>query len=100
MSHLVLKLYVAGRSPRSQRAVSYLEALCARELAGEAELQVIDVLRHPELAEEARIFATPTLVKESPAPQRRLVGDLSETKVVLEWLAAPSGQNRTPREET
>ena len=70
-------LFVAGNSGRSQRALAQLEELRRTRLAS-AEIEVVDVLEHPELAEEQRILATPTLVRRGPGPSRRIVGDLSD----------------------
>jgi circadian clock protein KaiB len=82
VSKLLLKLYVAGQSPRSQSAISNLERICAEEL-GEYDLVIIDVLERPQLAEREKIMATPTLVKELPTPVRRIIGDLSDAGKVL-----------------
>lgn len=79
----LLKLYVAGRTQRTNQAIANLEAICAQDLAGQYELVVIDVLERPQLAEHEKILATPTLVKELPPPLRRIVGDLSDRESVL-----------------
>lgn len=83
MSTYLLKLYVTGQSPRARIAIENLERLCREELAGQYELQIIDVLEHPELAENDRILATPTLIKQLPPPLRRVIGDLSDKEKVL-----------------
>ncbi|KPJ78214.1 MAG: circadian clock protein KaiB [Planctomycetes bacterium SM23_25] len=83
MNRSVLKLYVMGMTPRAERAVANLRRICAEELDDRYELQVIDVLESPQLAEDERIMATPTLIKELPPPVRRLIGDLSDTEKVL-----------------
>jgi circadian clock protein KaiB len=80
-----LRLYVSGRAS-GVRAERTLAALCEAHLAGRYVLEVIDVFEHPERAEEERIFATPTLVRASPPPVRRLVGDLSDREKVLAHL--------------
>jgi circadian clock protein KaiB len=79
----LLKLYVTGHTPRSSQAISNLQLICERELAQHYELQVIDVLEHPSLAEDEKILATPTLIRELPPPLRRIIGDLSNTEKVL-----------------
>src|SRR4051812_37305632 len=79
----VLKLYVTGQTPRSTQAIANLRRLCEEELRGQYEMVVIDVLERPQLAEDEKILATPTLVKELPIPIRRLIGDLSDTERVL-----------------
>src|SRR4051794_16065523 len=83
MQKYLLKLYVTGQTPRSQRAVANLRRICEEELEGEYELIVIDVLERPQLAEDEKILATPTVVKELPTPIRRIIGDLSDTERVL-----------------
>lgn len=79
----LLKLYVTGSSSRAQQAISNLERICEQELQGKYELEIIDVLEHPEKAEDARILATPTLIKRLPPPLRRVIGDLSDKEKVL-----------------
>lgn len=79
----LLKLYVTGRTERSERAIANLRRICDEQLSGAYEVRVIDVLENPQLAEDERILATPTLVKELPPPIRRLIGDLSDTDRVL-----------------
>lgn len=82
----ILKLYVAGRTPQSERAIRVIRGLCVEELRDEFELVVIDVLEDPQAAEDERILATPTLIKLSPPPMRRIIGDLSDRAKVLENL--------------
>ena len=79
----ILKLYVTGRSPRSEQAFANLKAICEQKLSGQYEIEVIDVLERPQLAEDERILATPTLIKLLPLPLRRLIGDLSNKEKVL-----------------
>src|SRR5262245_381630 len=86
MSKYVLKLFVTGKSPQSQRAVANLRWLCDERLDGAYQLDVIDILERPHAAQAERVFATPTLVKELPLPPRRLIGDLSDSQKVLEGL--------------
>ena len=74
-----LRLYVAGATARSRQALKHVYQLCEAELPGNYELEVIDVYQQPELARENQIVATPTLVKESPAPVRRFIGNLLNT---------------------
>jgi circadian clock protein KaiB len=82
----VLRLYVAGMSPRSRAAIDNLRAICEQYLAGRCELDVIDVYQRPEQARAAQLVAAPTLIKELPLPVRRLLGDLSDTDKVLAGL--------------
>jgi circadian clock protein KaiB len=92
MGKIVFKLYITGQTARSQKAVANLRRLCERGLPDEIELVIIDVLEHPHLAEQDRILATPALLKESPPPSRRIIGDLSNEEMVLQALEilAPS----------
>lgn len=83
MTKFLLKLYVTGQTPKSRRAVSNLRQICETQLAEQYEMEVFDVLEHPQLAEDERIIATPTLIKELPPPIRRVIGDLSNTEKVL-----------------
>jgi len=86
MNKYVLKLFITGQTPRSSRAIANLHRLCAEDLQAECELTIIDVLEQPQLAEEQKILATPTLIRELPLPVRRIIGDLSATKEVLSGL--------------
>jgi len=78
-----LKLYITGQTPRSRRAIENLRCICEEELHGQYDMTVIDVLDRPQLAEDEKILATPTVVKELPAPMRRIIGDLSDAESVL-----------------
>lgn len=82
-SSYVLRLFIAGETSRARQAVSNIERICQRELRGRYRLEVVDVLCHPGLAEDHKILATPTLIKELPHPMRRIIGDLSDTEKVL-----------------
>lgn len=79
----VLKLYVTGTSPRSAQAVASIRSLCDEFLSGRYDLEVIDIYQQPAEARAAQIIAAPTLLKESPAPARRMVGDLGNRKRLL-----------------
>ncbi len=81
-----LRLYVAGESPKSLRAFANLKRICEENLAGRYEIQIIDLLVHPQLARGDEIVAIPTLVRSLPAPMRRIIGDLSDTDRVLVGL--------------
>jgi circadian clock protein KaiB len=83
MQKYLLKLYVTGQTPRSLQATTNLRRICEEELRGEYEMVVIDVLERPQLAEDEKILATPTVVKELPTPIRRIIGDLSDSERVL-----------------
>ncbi|HSI47468.1 MAG TPA: circadian clock KaiB family protein [Ideonella sp.] len=82
----VLRLYVAGQSPRSLRAQANIRRICSDLLPGRHDLEVIDLYQQPELAQDAQIVALPTLVKQLPGPRRVLIGDLSNTQDVLREL--------------
>jgi circadian clock protein KaiB len=86
MIKYLLKLYVTGQTSRSQRAIANLRRICDDELRGSYEMIVIDVLERPQLAEDEKILATPTVVKELPHPMRRIIGDLSDSERVLVGL--------------
>ncbi len=86
MDRYVLKLYITGQTSRSQRAIANLRQICDVELNGRYEMAVIDVLERPQLAEDEKILATPTVVKELPTPMRRIIGDLSDVESVLVGL--------------
>lgn len=83
MGKYVLKLYITGHTPQSGRAISNLRRICETELKNQYDMRIIDVLEHPHLAENERIIATPTLIKNLPPPLRRIIGDLSDTDRVL-----------------
>jgi circadian clock protein KaiB len=82
-----LRLYVAGQTPKSIRAFANLEKLCHEHLKGRYQIEVIDLLDHPDMARGDQIVATPTLVIKLPQPVRRIIGDLSDTDKVLVGLA-------------
>ncbi len=79
----VLKLYVAGNTPNSVKALKTLKTILEDEFQGVYALKVIDVLKNPQLAEEDKILATPTLAKILPPPVRKIIGDLSDRERVL-----------------
>jgi circadian clock protein KaiB len=83
LSQYLLKLYVTGKSAKSEAAIANLRRICDEELGGKYELQVIDVLEQPQVAEDDKILATPTLIKRLPPPLRRVIGDLSDKHKVL-----------------
>ena len=79
----ILKLYVAGNTPSSIRALKVLNDILEKDFQGVYALKVIDVLKNPQLAEEDKILATPTLSKILPPPVRKIIGDLSDREKVL-----------------
>lgn len=82
----LLKLYVAGQSPKSVNAIANINRICEENLKGRYELEVIDLYQQPHLAQGGQIIALPTLTRKLPAPLRRIIGDLSNTARVLEGL--------------
>ena len=92
LSKYSLRLFVTGASPRTSAAIANLRRICDEELVGQYDLEIIDVLEFPELAEDERILATPTLIKSLPPPLRRVIGDLSnKEKVLLGLEVLPKG---------
>ncbi len=81
-----LRLYVAGKTPKSLTALSNLKKYCERYLKGLYQIEVIDLLEKPQLAEGDQIFAIPTLVRKVPEPMRKIIGDLSNEEKVLVGL--------------
>jgi circadian clock protein KaiB len=81
-----LRLYVAGQTPKSLTAFANLKKLCEAHLAGRYKIEVIDLLKQPQLAAGDQIVAIPTLVRKLPEPLRRIVGDLSNTERALVGL--------------
>ena len=90
-----LRLYVAGQTPRSITALGNLKRLCETRLAGQYQIEVIDLLRHPQLAREDQIVAVPTLVRKLPRPMRKIIGDLSGRERVLMGLGLPEVEDRS-----
>lgn len=82
----LLQLYITGQSTLSSSSVRNLLEVCKSHLEGKYDVQVIDICQQPQLARQAQIIATPTLVKARPAPVRRLVGNLSNRQQVLTGL--------------
>ena len=83
---VVLRLFVAGSTPKSTRAVGNLRAILEQHLAGRYELQVVDLYQQPELAKKYGLLAAPTALKTEPLPVRRIIGDMSDAARVLAAL--------------
>ncbi len=81
-----LRLYVAGQTPKSIAAFNNLKKICEEHMAGKYRIEVIDLLKNPQLAKGDQIFAIPTLVRKLPEPLRKIIGDLSNTERVLVGL--------------
>ena len=82
----VLRLYVAGQTPRSLRAVANIQRICSERLHGRYSLEVIDLYQQPQLAQGEQIVAVPALIKSLPEPLRVLIGDMSDTERVVVGL--------------
>jgi circadian clock protein KaiB len=82
----VLRLLVTGATPNSSRAIANLKDICETYLKGKYELEIVDVYQQPALAETEQIVALPLLIKKSPYPQKRLIGDMSDIEKVLRGL--------------
>lgn len=87
------RLYVAGHTPLARAAVDNLRAVCLACVGPDHEIHVVDVLDHPALAEEARILATPTVIRLAPLPSRRVIGDLSDQRAAALALGLPHVEN-------
>ena len=81
-----LRLYVAGNTPKSVAALNNLKKYCETHLKGQYKIEIIDLLKKPQLAEGDQIFAIPTLVRKVPEPIRKIIGDLSNEERVLVGL--------------
>jgi circadian clock protein KaiB len=96
LSKYLLRLYVTGKTARAEQAIENLRKICDEELEGRYDVEIIDVLESPELAEEEKILATPTLIKRLPPPLRRVIGDLSQKEKVLLGLEVRTGSEPQP----
>jgi len=86
-----LRLYVAGQSPKSMRAFTNLKAFCEKYLAGRFQIEVVDLLKNPQLAAGDQILAIPTLVRKVPAPMRKIIGDMSnEDRTLGDLIFVPA----------
>jgi circadian clock protein KaiB len=86
-----LRLYVAGQTPKSVVALQNLKRLCEEHLAGRYRIEIIDLVKNPQLARGDQILAIPTLVRKFPEPMRKIIGDLSQTDRVLVGLDVRQG---------
>lgn len=82
----ILRLYVAGQTLKSVAAFNNLKIICEEQLKGQYSIEVIDLLKNPQLARDNQILAVPTLVRKLPKPVRNIIGDLSNTERVLVGL--------------
>jgi circadian clock protein KaiB len=91
----ILRLYTAGETSRSAAALHNLEAICEEHLAGRYRIEVVDLVKHPQLARGDQIVAVPTLVRRLPPPMKRIIGDLSNENSVLVGLDLRARARRT-----
>ncbi len=90
----LLRLYVAGQSPKSLDAYVNLKAICDEHLDGRYEIEIVDLVEHPDQATTDEVLALPTLVRRQPPPSRRIIGNLSDTQRVLASLNLATGADR------
>jgi circadian clock protein KaiB len=96
----ILRLYVAGMSPRSVKAIENIRKICEENLKGRYELDVIDVYQQPEYAKKEQLLAAPTLIKKLPLPLRRLIGDMSDKERILVGLnLVPKNQSKKEQKD-
>jgi circadian clock protein KaiB len=86
MENFVLRLYIAGQTPKCMRAFSNLKRICEQYLTNRYQIEMIDLLCDPALARGDQILAVPTLVRRMPEPIKKIIGDLSNTQRVLAGL--------------
>ncbi len=98
---VLLRLYIAGQTPKSIAAISNLKKICSEYLEGRYKIEVIDLVKNPALAQDHQILAIPTLVRQVPVPLRKIIGDLSDTEQVLVGLDIRSSSapraNKAPK---
>jgi circadian clock protein KaiB len=82
----VLRLFITGATPNSIRAVTNIKQICEEHLKGRYSLEIIDVYQQQQMAEQEQLIALPLLIKKQPLPERRMIGDLSDTQKVLKGL--------------
>jgi circadian clock protein KaiB len=82
----ILRLYVSGASPKSTEAINNIKKICEEHLPGRYELEVVDIYQQPRLAAGEQVVAAPMLVKRSPLPLRKLIGNLSNARQILQGL--------------
>lgn len=85
-----LRLFITGASPNSSRAISNIKEICEMYLHDRYELEIIDVYQQPLIAQAEQIVALPMLIKKYPSPEKRLIGDMSDTEKVLRGLSLPA----------
>jgi len=89
-----LRLYVAGLSPKSLRAIDNIKALCRKYLGDNFDLDIIDLYQNPLIAKDGQIIAAPTLVKELPLPLRKFIGDMSDAQKLIVGMDIETKKNK------
>lgn len=97
-SKYVLRLYVAGMSPKSVQAIDNIKRICEEYMPGKYQLEVIDIYQNPVFARDSQIVAAPTLIKELPPPLRKLIGSMANTERVLVGMDLKSETNKENKE--
>ena len=97
-SKYVLRLYVAGMSPKSVQAIDNIKRICEEYMPGKYQLEVIDIYQNPVFAKDGQIVAAPTLIKELPPPLRKLIGSMANTERVLVGMDLKSETNKENKE--
>ena len=97
-SKYVLRLYVAGMSPKSVQAIDNIKRICEEYMPGKYQLEVIDIYQNPVFARDGQIVAAPTLIKELPPPLRKLIGSMANTERVLVGMDLKSETNKENKE--
>ena len=92
---VLLRLYIAGQTPKSLAAISNLKTICSQHLGARYKIEVIDLMKNPALARDHQILAIPTLVRQVPVPLRKIIGDLSDTEQVLVGLDIRPAEKET-----
>jgi circadian clock protein KaiB len=90
-----LRLYVAGQSPRSLAAIANLRVLCEAQVKGRYRIEIVDLLKTPQLSRDDQIVAVPTVVRRLPPPMKKVIGDLSNTELALVGLQLRPATNRS-----
>ena len=100
MNKSILKLYITGQTSKAECAIKNLRKICKEIFGDQYEMKIVDVLENPQQAEDEKILATPTLIKEAPPPPRRVIGDLSNRKKVINGLEIRSSKISDKQKET
>jgi circadian clock protein KaiB len=86
MNAYTLTLFITGHTPKSELAINTLQTICEQRLSSGYQIIIVDVLEQPEEAEKAKVLATPTLIKQTPLPEQRIIGDLADSERLISIL--------------